>query len=263
MCLIIFSHQPGSNLPLALAANRDEYHARATAPSGYWQDHPQILAGRDLVAGGTWMGITRSGRFAAITNYRDPDAKPAAPRSRGELTLDFLSGNLSPADYLDSLAGREAEYSGYNLLLGSPGDLWYLSNTGPTQGRGPRQLSAGLYGLSNASLDTPWPKVTLGKQVMAEFLRKPQIGHGQLARSVSSTSLASAEDLRIQNLTADMDALLSAQFIYAGPYGTRATTTLWATAEGQVEWQEKSFNQQGEETGVINETFQIQEIDEV
>ena len=257
MCLIIFSHQPGQALPLVLAANRDEFHARATEASGFWQDHPDILAGRDLVAGGTWMGISRRGRFAALTNYRDPEASGPAARSRGELTLDFLTASSSPADYLESLAGREQDYAGYNLLVGSPGDLWYLSNAGPRAQRGPRPLAAGSYGLSNASLDTPWPKVTLGKAALEPLLASRAISHDSLASTVSSTALAAPEDLHLQNLTAEMDELLSAQFIDAGPYGTRATTTLWASSQGEVSWVERSYDQAGKETARVEEVFQV------
>ncbi|MEM1114102.1 MAG: NRDE family protein [Pseudomonadota bacterium] len=248
MCLIIFSHQPDSDLPLVVAANRDEYHARATKPSAFWNDHPGVFAGRDLVGGGTWMGITRSGRFAAITNFRDPQASDPAPRSRGELTLDFLAGNDDPATYLQRVASRASEYAGYSLLVGSARELWHQSNAGDSSQRQPRPLAPGLYGLSNANLDTPWPKVQRGKAVMAELLNSRAVSHDTLATAVNSAELANPEALKLQDLTADMDALLSAQFITAGPYGTRACTTLWMGEGGEVSFLERSYNEDGRET---------------
>ena len=163
MCLLIFAHQLSADYPLMVAANRDEFYARPTAPAAFWPEYPGLLAGRDLEQGGTWMGVTREGRFAAVTNYRDPDVAMPAPRSRGELPLDYLAGSTTPASYLAELAKRGGEYAGFNLLVGDRDSLWYFANSG---GQAPRALSPGLYGLSNARLDTPWPKVERGKAML-------------------------------------------------------------------------------------------------
>ena len=124
MCLITFAYRAHADYPLLVAANRDEYYARPTAGLRFWEDLPDVAAGRDLQAGGTWLGITRSGRFAAITNHRNPPTTPASPRSRGMLTLDFLAGEAGPEGFLEKLAPRAGEYAGFNLLLGDDETLW-------------------------------------------------------------------------------------------------------------------------------------------
>lgn len=249
MCLVIFAHQPGTTYPLVVAANRDEFHARPTAPAQFWRDAPELLAGRDLEAGGTWMGVTPAGRFAAITNFRDPDRTAPAPRSRGALPTDFLKGTTGCAGYLEAVAATGAEYAGFNLLLGDGDELWYFSNVpddGTTQ---PRQLEPGIYGLSNARLDTPWPKVALGKAALTRLLANGDLSHRALAEVVGDTALAATAALGAQGLRGEMDQLLSAQFIVTPGYGTRSRTTLWREAGGTTHWREQSFNAEGELTG--------------
>jgi uncharacterized protein with NRDE domain len=261
MCLVIFAHQPGAAYPLVMAANRDEYHGRATAAARFWPEHPQLLAGRDLEQGGTWMGITRSGRFATITNYHDPARTVPAPHSRGELPLTYLLGQQSPQDYLRAIAPTAQDYAGFNLLLGDGHSLWHLSNCGPDQVRQPHALAPGLYGLSNASLNTPWPKVTLGKDRLQQLLQQGPPNHETLATVVGSKVNANPQELQFKGQNDDeraMEQLLSAQFISAGPYGTRASTTLWTTNGGEVDWQERSYNQDGVLTGSSKESFRVE-----
>jgi len=249
MCLVIIGHQQNPQWPLLVAANRDEFHARATAPAAYWGDNAEMLAGRDLEAGGTWMGVTRGGRFAAVTNYRDPARTAPAPRSRGELPTDFLLGTDAPMDYLARVATRRAEYAGFNLLVGDGDSLCYLGNDGHAD---PLALEPGLYGLSNARLDTPWPKVELGKAVMARLLSAGEFNHESLASAVSDQTLARPEELHDQGLGGDMDVLLSAQFIHAGSYGTRSTTTI-LQGQDSLHWRETSFDDAGRVTGTVEE----------
>lgn len=249
MCLLIFAHQPGAPYPLVVAANRDEFHARPTAPAQFWRDAPDVLAGRDLEAGGTWMGVTAGGRFAAITNFRDPDRTAPAPRSRGELPGNFLTGGAGCAEYLGEVAAVGGDYAGFNLLIGDGVELWYYSNV-PAQGaNAPQRLAPGIYGLSNARLDTPWPKVTIGKAALAELLAGKQLTHRALATVVADTGLADPAALDAQGLTGEMDQLLSAQFIVTPTYGTRSRTTLWRDAGGATHLREQSFNPEGELTG--------------
>jgi uncharacterized protein with NRDE domain len=260
MCLLIFAHQICPGYPLVLAANRDEFHGRETASSRFWPEHPQVLAGRDLKAGGTWMGMTRTGLFAAITNYRDPSASVAAPRSRGELPLDFLIGDLSPQTYLHNIAARAQEYAGFNLLLGDANNLWYYSNRPYAEGKmppPPLRLQPGIYGLSNASLDTPWPKVELGKQQLAQILDKRPLNHDDLLSVVQNREQASIEALNLQGMESEMEQLLSAQFILAGDYGTRSSTTMWVDDHGNVSWRELGFNQQGGLGETSEEDFEL------
>ena len=167
MCLILVAWQAHPGYPLLVAANRDEFYARRTASADFWPESPQVLAGRDLEAGGTWLGITRQGRFAALTNYRDPSShKPQAP-SRGKLVADFLRGKDSIDAYLDTLDA--IAYNGFNLLLGDGKQLIAFSNI--TMQR--HELAPGVYGLSNALLDTPWPKVGAGKTALETALTCP------------------------------------------------------------------------------------------
>ncbi len=257
MCLIIFAHQFHPDYPLLLAANRDEFHARPTAPSQFWPEAPDLLAGRDLQAGGTWMGINRSGRFAAITNFRDPRQSAPAPRSRGELPTRWLrdTSETGPTaeDYLAAVAADSASYAGFNLLIGSGDAIWYYSNAG--QAAAPRKLTPGLYGLSNASLDTPWPKVNLGKSRLGKIIDGGNINHEQLRSTVQDEQLATLAGLQAIGLDGEMDQLLSAQFIHAGHYGTRASTTLWRDREGALSWCEVSYDGEGCETGSVTETL--------
>lgn len=250
MCLIIFAHRTSPERPLVVAANRDEFHGRPTAAARFWPKHPELLAGQDLEQGGTWMGITRSGRFAAVTNFRDPSRTAPAPRSRGELTVNYLAGEDSPGNHLQRIAEVADQYAGFNLLLGDRECLWYFSNSEAPDKRQPRELPPGIYGLSNASLDTPWPKVEIGKKTLARTITGP-FDHDELSVAVSNQQLASLTELSTQGLNGDMDQLLSAQFITNEQYGTRATTTLWVDESGGQHWKEISFGQHGRESGVV------------
>ncbi|MEQ9463732.1 MAG: NRDE family protein [Haliea sp.] len=258
MCLIVFAWKVRPAFPLLLAANRDEFHRRATAPSGFWPEHPDLLAGRDLEAGGTWMGVTRQGRFAAITNYRDPGRTQPAPRSRGELPLAFLTGTGSPAAFLRGVEERAGDYAGFNLLVGDTAGLWYFSNS--TAEHRPRALAPGVYGLSNAQLNTPWPKLARARQRLEPLLDSPSLDHEALRRAVSDRSLADEADLHPLGLRETMDRLLSAQFIVSQDYGTRSTTSLWLQQGGRAggvtaSWEELSFDPWGRETARNSATF--------
>ena len=149
MCLILLAWQLSKHNPLVVAANRDEFHARPAAPAAFWEDRPGILAGRDLEARGTWMGISRSGKFAAVTNYRGA-REPRAAESRGALVTRFLENGQPPAQYMAEIQDKAAAYSGFNLLASDASELWWLSNRGGE----PRRLEAGIYGLGNLLLDS-------------------------------------------------------------------------------------------------------------
>lgn len=255
MCLVVFAVGASDKYPLLVAANRDEFHSRPTRPAMFWPEHPQLLAGRDEQLGGTWMGVTREGRFAAVTNFRDPNANGQAPRSRGELPLDFLLGEDHPNIYLDKIQAKGGSYAGFNLLVGEQGNLWYFSNSLHGPDSAPRQLQPGLYGLSNAHLDTPWPKVLIGKERMTALLGRQSIDHTLLRDVVADTSLASQASLQVLGMETEMEQMLSAQFIKSELYGTRATTTLWFGAGGEISWQELGFDGTGQVTQQVNETL--------
>ncbi len=257
MCLLIVAYRTHRDRPLVVAANRDEFHARPTAASRFWPEHPDLLAGRDLDQGGTWMGITRGGRFAAITNYRDPSRTAPAPRSRGELPLAYLTGDVGPRAYLDAAAARAGDYAGFNLLLGDGDELWYLTNSDPAATCLPRRLAPGIYGLSNARLDTPWPKVELGKERLRALLAAGAPDHDSLQAVVADRHLAHPEQLHRQGMGSEMDQLLSAQFIVTETYGTRSCTSLWLEGGGCGHWRERSFDAAGNVQGAVEERFDL------
>ncbi len=244
MCLIVLAWRLREDAPLLLAANRDEFHARPSAAADFWTDEPGVLAGRDLRAGGTWLGLGRGGRFATITNIRDPDGGSAAGRrSRGELVTQFLTSGDAPEPFLRSVAARVHDYQGFNLLLSDGGSLWYLHGV---TGAAPRRLAPGLYGLSNATLDVPWPKVCRARRELDAILHDPQPpGHRALAACLASRAVASESELHGHGLVGAMAQPLSAQFIVTPTYGTRCCTTLRWLADGRRELREESFDAGG------------------
>lgn len=238
MCLIVFAWRPGHAVPLLVAANRDEFYARPSAALAHWDDQLGIYAGRDLQAGGTWLGIGPQGRFAALTNLRDP-AQPLGARSRGELPAGFLSSQLPPAEFLAELQNRAGEFSGFNLLVGSAEQLWHYN---PRSGA-PQQLAAGVYGVSNASLDTPWPKLLRAKSALAEALASEQ--EEALFSLLTDRQIAADADLPQTGIGPEFERLLSSAFICSSSYGTRACTLLKVMAGGERVLIERRFGPNG------------------
>jgi uncharacterized protein with NRDE domain len=237
MCLILFAYHYHPGYQLVLAANRDEYYERPTAQASFWEDCPDVLAGRDLVAGGTWLGITCTGRFAALTNYRDPALTVKNLRSRGHLVSDYLCGNLSPGDYMAMLSKKDTEYNGFNLLAGDSNSLWHYCNITGNQQR----LSPGLYGLSNRFLDTPWPKVTRGKENMARCLRAETIDSEKLFTLLVDDSLACDSQLPCTGVGLEWERILSPVFITSAIYGTRSSTVLTIDHAGTARFTERTY----------------------
>ena len=203
------------------------------------------------------MGLTREGRFAAITNCRDPARTAPAPRSRGELPLGYLTGNQDARGFLlDTLANAQ-EYAGFNLLVGTADSLWYLTNSPPAEQCKPIQLAPGLYGLSNSQLDTPWPKVTLGKARLQALLGNGEPDQDTLATVVGDRKLADPAELQKLGLTDDMAQTLSSQFITTTSYGTRSSATLWTDNAGQAHWRESTFDAQGDTVKRQEECFTL------
>lgn len=210
--------------PLVLIANRDEFYARPTAAADYWKDFPYIYGGRDLQEGGTWLGVTKRGRFSAVTNYRDPSA-PQGTRSRGNLVADFLKSDQSAREYLAEVERHKDEYSGFNLLVGEVGEkreLFYYSN----RTEGIRKLTAGIYGLSNHLLNTPWPKVVKGRDRLAVLLLSNRRSVEDFFDVLSDDSLAADKDLPSTGIPFEAEKALSAIFIKTPDYGTRCSTVL-------------------------------------
>lgn len=244
MCLIVFAWRPDQPQPLLLAANRDEFYARPSWPLREWDDAPGLFAGRDLQAGGTWLGMNADGRFAALTNIRDPN-QPAGRRSRGELPVDFLRSALTPPAYLRQVAGRAAEYAGFNLLLGDARELWYYNS----QEDQPRTLPEGLCGLSNAGLDSPWPKLRRARAALENCLDAP--ASQRLLALLADSERPPEHLLPDTGVGPAVERLLSTVFIASANYGTRASTALILNADHSWELVERSFGPQGVPLGEV------------
>ena len=244
MCLIVLAWRPGHAQPLLLAANRDEFYARPSQPLGEWPDAPGLFAGRDLEAGGTWLGIGPGGRFAALTNIRDP-GQAAGTRSRGKLPVYFLRGELSALDFLQRLEGQCGQYSGFNLLCGDARQLCHFSSLE----RRARVLPGGIYGLSNAGLDTPWPKLQRAKAALAARLHDPR--PDRLLELLADPTQAADSQLPQTGIGLAGERLLSSVFIASPSYGTRASSVLIIDAEGNRLLIERSFGCNGGYLGEV------------
>jgi uncharacterized protein with NRDE domain len=242
MCLVLFSYRQRADWPLVFAANRDEFYDRPTVPAAFWDDAPQVLAGRDLQGGGTWCGLTRTGRFAALTNYRDlRHLQPEAP-SRGALVADFLRGQASPEAYLHALAPTADQYNGFNLLVGDTDTLWYFSNYEHRV----RRLAPGLYGLSHHLLDTPWPKVATGKAALQTVLDNGPLQPDTLFDVLADPTVYPDDQLPDTGVGPVWERILSARFIHSPRYGTRCSTVILVDARGQSQLLEQTFGMDGQ-----------------
>lgn len=251
MCLIIFAHQANPDLPLVVAANRDEFYARPTRTAQFWTGdgaESDLLAGKDLQAGGTWLGITRSGRFAAVTNIRDPSQAERKPRSRGELTLDFLLSNMPAAEYAEALKPSYSEFAGYNLLLSDGREFYYVNNFQSIS----RKLTPGIYGLSNGLLNNDWPKVVRGQQGMEKLL---DFGTGlnpdQLITLMANREQAADDELPNTGLPQELERRLSSAFITDDNrgYGTLCSTAIIQDKAGRIRFSEQNYTTTGAATG--------------
>lgn len=244
MCLIVFAWRPGHARPLIVAANRDEFYARPTLALAPWDEAPGVHAGRDLEAGGSWLGVGPNGRFAALTNIRDP-GQPLGARSRGELVAGYLRGELSVEAYLEKVASEAQHYSGFNLLVGDGQRLGYLHGADAV----PKLLGAGVYGLSNAALDTPWPKLIKAREGLREQLDDPE--PEQLFALLADNTQAADSELPSTGVGLATERLLSSVFIASQNYGTRASTVLIVEADGRRRLVERSFGPLGGRLGEV------------
>ena len=237
MCLILLAWKTREDYPLIVAANRDEFYQRPTAPADFWEEAPEILAGRDLQAGGTWFGIDRQGRLAALTNYRDPALHRTGAPSRGELVSDYLRGRQEPKAYLDAVESRAGLYNGFSLVLGNLSSLCFFSNR---DARFP--LEPGLHGMSNRLLDTPWPKVERGKRALAALLAAGDEPAPEALLALLADRLRPPDDeLPDTGVGLEWERVLSPIFIESPLYGTRSSTVLIVDSEGRVTLVERVF----------------------
>ncbi len=244
MCLLLISYKNHPIYKLIIAANRDEFYNRPALPANYWQECPFLLGGRDLKAGGTWLGITKQGRFSAITNYRDMRINKENAPSRGNLTTNFLTGEFSAKEYLDRLKQSANKYNGYNLIFGDIDDLFYFSN----QAQEHVKLTPGIYGLSNHLLDTPWPKVEKSKKSFNNILTKDNISAEDLFNILSDKSLPPDDLLPDTGLKIEIERAVSPVFVETPFYGTRSSTVIFCEMNNKITFYEKSLD-------VINKTW--------
>lgn len=238
MCLIFVAIQQHPEYKLIVAANRDEFYQRKTSPAEFWTDHPNVVAGRDLEAGGTWMGMNRQGRISMLTNFRDPaHINPNAP-SRGHLVSDFLVNPTGAEDYMSQVEAKAALYNGFNLILGTPDELFYFSN----YRKGVDRLNAGLYGLSNHLLDTPWPKVVRGKQKLLPLIAKTEVRSSDLFELLYDDRRAEMDQLPNTGIGVDREQALSSMFIKTHNYGSRCSTVVLVDQQNHVQYVERQYD---------------------
>lgn len=235
MCLILFALSAHPRYSLVLAANRDEFFARPTRAAHWWEDAPEVLAGRDLRGGGSWLGVTKRGRWAAVTNFREPGSIRADAPSRGALVSDFLRGDLPPERYLEDLLARAGDFNGFNLLVGDASGAWWLSN----RGDGVLPVAPGVHGLSNHLLDTPWPKVERGRRELERVLAAPE--PDALLDLLLDRTLAADHLLPETGVGRELERELSASFILTPDYGTRSSTALLLSRDGTALLRERTF----------------------
>lgn len=240
MCLVVVARAATARYPLVIAANRDERHARATRPAGWWPEPPGLLGGRDLAAGGTWLGVDRRGRIAAVTNVRDGTPREAAP-SRGGLVTSYLGSDSAAAEFATALDAAAGSFAAFNLLLWDGTDLRYASNRAPAA-----VLGAGVHALSNAPLGVEWPKTATARSGATRLLASSDPVGGLFDLLAMRSAAATAEE-----------RYRSAHFVMGPTYGTRCSTVILVDAAGTVTFAERSFDEAGEPTGEVRETFAV------
>jgi uncharacterized protein with NRDE domain len=240
MCLVNFHFQEHPVYKLIVLANRDEFYERPTAAAGFWKDYPGILAGRDLVHMGTWLGVTRDGRFAALTNYRDPN-EAKGRFSRGDIVRDFLANSEAPVEFIQTLAKNKGKYGGYNVVLGDGNQLFHYNNILDEM----NEVPTGTHSLSNHTLNTPWPKVAKGKKQLDDYVRScpGDVQVDSLFDIISDQTIAEDQHLPNTGVGLEMERLLSPLFIKSPNYGTRSSTVLLIDKEHNITFVERTFNE--------------------
>ena len=238
MCLIILSYKVHDRYPLILAANRDEFYERPSAPVSSWEDTVGVIAGKDLQRGGTWLGIKKTGKIAMLTNYREPTSFGRNAPSRGGLVRDFLLGDEDQESYIKTIADNKDQYNGFSLIIGDMNRLFYFSNRGEMC-----KLSPGLYGLSNRLLDTPWPKTERGKKAMESLLTSKDDPHAQrIFEILEDRSKPDDSELPDTGVGLEWERILSSIFITSPIYGTRSSSVIMIDRKNHCMFIERVFN---------------------
>ena len=252
MCLIVFAYEAHPDYPFILAANRDEFYERPTSIAQWWKDYPDILGGRDLKANGTWMGINKKGHFAAVTNYRDISNIREDAKSRGDLAVNFLSQSNDTVEYATQIKDEGSEYNGFNLLVLND-DMAHVSNYENKV----NNISSGIYGLSNALLDTSWPKVEKAKKKFKEVIGR-SFHEGELLEIMNDQEIASDEDLPSTGVAQELERALSAMCIRTPNYGTCCSTVVTINTYGEVRFLEKSYPVGNRKDEIVSYSFMIE-----
>lgn len=254
MCLLAFAWRTHPRYRFVFAGNRDEFHSRPAAQAGWWPDAPDVFGGRDLEAGGSWLGLRRDARFAVVTNFREPDRRPAGKRSRGELVTRFLAGDMSADEYLDFLHEHADDYAGFNLLFADLSDdnaFHYFSN----RDHRPVALGPGVHALSNHLLDTPWPKVRRLRAAFVAELDNDEPSVDALLDMLADTRPAEDDELPATGLSPEWERRLSAPKIVGPEYGTRASTVILVGSDGSMQFVERSFRANGAVDAEVRQHF--------
>jgi len=249
MCLIVFKYQPCDTHKLILLANRDEFYERDTHEAAYWPDLPTIFGGIDGVAGGSWLSVDDNGRMAAITNIRKPPFADSSKKSRGDLIKSFLSSSLSAKQYLGKLKETDHQYNLFNILLFDETGLWHYSNDSGLI----EQVSSGVHGLCNASLNTPWPKLINTRRAFEKQINQPSLTTEALLDIMQSETRPDDNELPDTGVGLEFERLLSSAFITSENYGTRCTTLLTIDQKNRVDFKEVTYNSNGQAEKTIHE----------
>lgn len=239
MCLILFGYKVSNQYPLILAANRDEFYKRPTAPLHFWENNPSLLAGKDLEQGGTWFGVNKNLRFAALTNYRDPASIRQSAPSRGEIIIDFLESKKTIKPYFDDFKEKSGSYNGFNLLFGDRKDLFWFSNLKNRI----EKVDPGIHGISNRFLDTPWPKVVSGRKSLKKIVDET-ITPESLFSLLTDQSAADDASLPDTGIGLEWERILSPLFIQSDTYGTRSSTLMLMDQQANITVIERTFDPQ-------------------
>ncbi|MCK9452466.1 MAG: NRDE family protein [Bacteroidales bacterium] len=239
MCLISFAYNMHPRYSLVLLANRDEFYKRPARKAQFWTEEgfPDILAGKDLSAGGTWMGINKNGKWAALTNYRDMSKLKPNPPSRGHLVLNYLKSGLTAVEYLESIKEKASLYDGFNLLAGDNNGIFHFSNETNKITR----IKPGVHGLSNALLNTPWPKLETANSKLAYSIQEDNLNRDTLFNILTDQQKADESQLPETGLTKEMEKAVSSIFISTDDYGTRCSSLLFIDMEGNIDFTERSY----------------------
>lgn len=252
MCILFIAIKQHPDFPLIIAANRDEFHQRPTLVSSFWPNNSNILAGTDLQAGGTWMGINRNGRLSALTNVRDPQRIDPQAKTRGELVTQYLANEYNNVEYLHALKRSQVEYNGYNLLFGDWRNLWVYNNHQDQV----EHLSAGFHGLSNASLNSPWPKIDKGVRNLEHYCTaSDNLDSDALFELLLDDTQAEDQYLPQTGVPIEWERKLSSIFIQSEEYGTRSSTVLLIDNNQGVTWKERTFDAEAKITEQKNFQF--------